>query len=159
MQRGRYLVTSFGCADCHNRGTNNPGDPNWLAGYIPNPPAEQGRFNIGGFNTYAANLTPDKTTGLGNWTPQDIFNALRTGKDTDGHYLCPPMPWPTFRNLTDADTWAIVAYIRNLKAVTNAVPQSQGPNPHSNGHGDWTAAYQGLQPLPAYPASNETNVP
>ena len=155
--QGRYLVTTVGdCTGCHG-GNGNPGDANWLAGYsTTNNPA--GAFKIGTFNTYAANITQDKATGIGNWTSQQIFNALRTGQDPSGKYLCPPMPWTSFRNMTNADLWAIVAYLQNIKAVSNNVTPSQGP-PGANGTTDWSSAYTNLQPLPAYPAGNETNVP
>jgi mono/diheme cytochrome c family protein len=155
--QGRYLVTAVGdCTGCHG-GNNNPGDPNWLAGYsAANNPA--GSFPIGPFTTYAANITQDKATGIGNWTSQDIFNALRNGKDPQGKYLCPPMPWTTFRNMTDSDIWAIVAYLQSVKAVSNNVTPSQGP-PGADGQPDWSSAYQHLQPLPAYPAGNENSVP
>lgn len=155
--QGRYLVTAIGdCSGCHG-GSDNPGDPNWLGGYsTTNNPA--GAFQIGPFKTYAANITQDKATGIGNWSSQDIFNALRNGKDPAGKYLCPPMPWTTFRNMTDADLWTVVAYLQTVKGVTNAVAPSQGP-PGTNGQSDWTSAYANLKPLPAYPAGNENNIP
>ena len=155
IQRGRYLVLSSDCGGCHNRGTDDPNDPNWLAGYMPNTPGQP--FLVGTFKTYPANLTPDKETGLGNWTPQDIFNALTIGKDTDGMYLCPPMPWLAWREKSDDELWAIVAYLRSIKPVKNAVPASEGPNPTADGHGDWSSAYANIPPrfLP-YPAKNET---
>lgn len=155
--QGRYLVTAVAdCSGCHG-GNDNPGDPNWLAGYsTANNPG--GSFSIGAFTTYAANITQDKATGIGNWTSQAIFNALRNGKDSQGQYLCPPMPWTTFRNMTDSDLWSIVAYLQSLKPVSNAVTPSQGP-PGAGGQPDWSSAYQNLQPLPAYPSGNETNVP
>lgn len=155
IQRGRYLVTAIGaCQDCHGGGS--PNDPNWLAGFKPGGPgAGNGQsFPIGAFTTYASNLTPD-ATGLGDWTPQEIYNALKTGKDDEGRTLCPPMPWPVFRNMTDDDIWSIVAYLRNIKAVQNEVPESQGPGPN----GDWSSAYTNLQPLPAYPGTNENGTP
>lgn len=154
--QGRYLVTGVGdCSGCHG-GNGTPSDPNWLAGYsTANNPA--GAFKIGTFNTYAANITQDKATGIGNWTSQQIFNALRNGQDPSGKYLCPPMPWPSIRNMSDSDLWAIVAYLQSVKAVSNNVPDSQGP-PGANGTTDWSSAYSNLQPLPNYPASNENNV-
>ncbi len=152
--RGRYLATAVGdCTGCHSSG-KNPDDPMWLAGYTT---ADAGQpFLIGPFKTYAANLTPDAETGIGKWSADELFNALRTGKDPEGHYLCPPMPWPTFRNMTDDDLHALVAYLRSLKPVHNVVPVSEGPNPHPDGHGDWASAYADLQPLPAYPAATES---
>lgn len=163
ITRGRYLVVTAGCADCHSQGNDNPGDPNWLDGYINSRtlnPADQGKFTIGPptmtLTVYAPNLTPDTATGLGSWTPQNIFNALRLGKDKDGNTLCPPMPWPSFRNFTDSDIYSIVAYLRSIKAVTNTVPEATGANMPAGQHPDCSMFYANLQPVPAYPAANET---
>jgi hypothetical protein len=111
---------------------------------------------IGPFKTYAANLTPDEETGLGSWSAEDIFNALRNGKNIEDSFLAPPMPWPVTRNFTDDDLWSIVAYLRSIKPVNNAVPASEGPI--VNGGVDWSSAYADLQPLPPYPAGNEIEV-
>lgn len=156
--RGRYIALTTGCGNCHGQGKDNPADPMWLAGYVAGTPGQP--FQIGPFKTYAANLTPDPDTGLGKWSDQDIFNALRTGKDPDGQYLAPPMPWPEIRNMTDEDLWAIVAYLRSIKPVVNEVPESEGPNPYPNGHGNWSDSYANLPPvgLPAYPGANENEV-
>jgi hypothetical protein len=64
------------------------------------------------------------------------------------------MPWPFWRYMTDADLWAVVAYIKHgIKPVSNKVPDSQAPPDH------WASAYTpdkiGPYPLPAYPSSNE----
>ena len=90
--RGRYLTLTQGCAGCHNRGLPNPYDERWLAGYAPGAPGQPYKVEVPGafgapsktYKIYPSNLTPDIETGLGQWTPQDIFNALRTGKDRDG---------------------------------------------------------------------------
>jgi hypothetical protein len=173
---GRYIVTSNGCTDCHNRGTDNPDDPNWMAGYLPNTPGQP--FQIGPFMTYPANLTPDTTTGIGMHSDRQIFNALRYGLDPETtpdvvitstvpgqgnfpatpEYLAPPMPWPAIRNMSDEDLWSIVAYLKHgIKPVVNAVPASGGPPDH------WASNYTpdkiGPYPLPAYPAGNEVLTP
>ena len=179
VQQGRALVTSLSCADCHNRGKDDPTDPNWLAGYIGAAGGQgPGAFQIGPFHTYAANLTPDKNTGLGNFTDLQIFNALRYGLDpmftpsvvitsttpgqgnfpTTPHYLAPPMPWPSFRHLSDSDLWAIVAYLKHgIKPVSNSVPASQGPPDF------WASSYttQAVGPptFPPYPTGNEQFTP
>jgi hypothetical protein len=169
------LVTTSGCTDCHNRGVNNPADAHWMAGYIgPAGGQGQGTFQIGPFQTYAANLTPDTATGLGNVTARQVFNALRFGLDpketpdvtitstTPGvgnfpaqpHYLAPPMPWPATRHMSDDDTWALVAYLKHgIKAVANAVPDSQGPP--DNWASSYTDAAVGPANLPPFPTSNE----
>lgn len=154
--RGRYIVTSVAaCGDCHS-GNQNLNAATWLAGYKSG--AQGQSFQVGPFTTYAANLTSDKTAGIGNWTPQQIFSAFRLGKDPTGKYLAPPMPWPVFRNMSDEDTWALVAYLQSLKPASNVVPELQGP-PGADGKPDWSNAYQNLTPLPTYPAATETNVP
>jgi mono/diheme cytochrome c family protein len=109
--RGRQLVIQSNCANCHSHGKNDPSDPAWLAGVLPN--VSGGTFTIGAVKTYAANLTPDMETGLGEHTDRQIFNSLRFGLDpedtpdvvitsntpgqgnfpADPHYLAPPMPW------------------------------------------------------------------
>lgn len=162
ISRGRYVITAQAdCAGCHSVGGNNPNDPNWLAGYIANPainPTGAGKFQIGPFTTYAANLTPDAATGLGNWTAPQIYNALKTGHDPAGNFLCPPMPWPTFRNMSDSDLWSIVAYLQSIKPVSNQVPEDTGPGTPAGQHPDCSSFYANLQPLPPYPAGNEMQV-
>jgi hypothetical protein len=174
--QGRLLVASSGCSDCHNRGKNDPSDPGWLAGYLPGTPGQP--FEVGPFKTYAANLTPDKDSGLGKVSERQIFNALRYGLDPKHtpdvvitstvpgqgnfpaapEYLAPPMPWPAFRHKTDEELWAIVAYVKHgIKPVANAVPESEGPPDHWAGA--YTAEQIGPYPLPPYPAGNETFVP
>ena len=152
---GRYLVTAAtDCAACHSVRGNNPNDGLWLAGYVNNAtvnPANTGRFPIGGnITTFARNLTPD-ASGLGTYTGQQIFNALRLGTDhRSGGFLLPPMPWPEFRNFTDSDLWSMVAYLQSLRPVANTVPSASAPGPI-----DSAAFYTGLQPLPPYPGTNE----
>src|SRR5216110_697497 len=68
------------------------------------------------------NLTPDPETGLGAWTDGEILRAIREGVSRDGRALFPMMPYTEFRALSDEDTRAIVAYLRTMPAVKNAVP-------------------------------------
>lgn len=172
VSRGRYLVTTSGCTDCHNRGKDDPSDTKWMAGYVAGTPGQP--FVIGPFSTYPANLTPDTATGIGGVTDRQIYNALKYGLDpmatadvvitstTPGqgnfpatpHYLAPPMPWPATRHLSDDDLWSLVAYLKHgIKAVSNTVPSSQGPPDF------WASSYTdaavGPATFSAYPTGNE----
>jgi mono/diheme cytochrome c family protein len=175
VARGRYLVTTVGCTDCHNRGKDDPNDPNWLAGFIGNPGDQgPGAFQVGPFHTYAANITPDPTHGLGGFTDRQIYNALKYGLDpmetpdvvitstTPGqgnfpstpHYLAPPMPWPAFRHMSDSDLWAIVAYIKHgIKPNANQPPDTEEAPDF------WASSYTpdkvGPVNLSPYPAAGE----
>jgi hypothetical protein len=76
---------------------------------------------------YGPNLTPDKDTGLGSWTDQQVIDAMQKGVRPDGRMLAPVMPWRALAVLTPDDTKALVAYLRSLPPVKNKVPGPFGP--------------------------------
>jgi mono/diheme cytochrome c family protein len=122
-ERGRYLVSLAGCQDCHTPG-NFLGKRDLqraLAG------SEVG-FEIPGLGIfYGPNLTPDKETGIGTWTAEQIAAAITKGVRPDGRILAPVMPWRDFAVLTKGDTAAIAAYLKSLPPVRNTVPGPFGP--------------------------------
>ncbi len=121
--RGKYLVTIGGCTDCHTPGyfLGKPDMDRYLGG------SEVG-FEVPGLGVfYGPNLTPDKETGLGNWTDAQIVTAIRKGQRPDGRELAPVMPWRALSALTDADANAIVAFLRSIKPVQNKVPGPFSP--------------------------------
>jgi hypothetical protein len=78
--------------------------------------------------SYAANLTPDRNTGLGIWSEEMFFRAMRTGKHMGyGRDILPPMPWQSVSKLNDDDIRAIFAYLRTIPAITNRVPDPLPP--------------------------------
>ena len=85
-----------------------------------------GGFNMkeGPIDAMTPNLTPDKETGIGNWTDAQLVVAIREGKRPDGTTIGPPMPFALYRGLSDSDTMAIIAYLRALKPVKNATRKS-----------------------------------
>ena len=122
-ERGKYLVSIAGCNDCHTPGyfLGKPDMARFLGG------SEVG-FEIPGLGVFhGPNLTPDKETGLGNWTDEQILTALQKGARPDGRMLAPIMPWHAFANLTVEDAKGIVAYLRSLPPVKNKVPGPFGP--------------------------------
>ncbi len=74
---------------------------------------------------YAANITPDKDTGIGKWTDAQLAKAIREGVRPDKSLIGPPMPMEFYRHLSDADLVAIIAYLRAQPAVKNEVPKSK----------------------------------
>ena len=163
LRRGRTLVITHACGDCHG-GYDNPAADGWLVG--ARTPADT--FMAGPFITRARNLTPDNETGLGRFTERQIFNALRYGlrpgetpdveitSMTPGQgnfparpkYLAPPMPWPAWRHMSDQQLRDVAAYLkRGLKPVKNKVPDSDGPPDF------WASGYtvQNIGPYPASP--------
>jgi mono/diheme cytochrome c family protein len=119
LERGRYLMTSIvACGNCHTpRGPQGPLADKELAGGL--------LFDEKGFKVYSANITPDKRTGIGNWTDVQIVTAIREGKRPDGSTIGPPMPFEMYRDLSDNDVKAIVAYLRSVKPVQSTVPKAE----------------------------------
>ena len=64
----------------------------------------------------AANLTPSREHGLGDWTDAQIERAIRSGVSADGHKLFPPMGYSFYRGMTADDMSALIAYLRSLPA-------------------------------------------
>jgi mono/diheme cytochrome c family protein len=123
IERGKYLVTFGGCNDCHTPGYffGKPDMNRYLGG------SDVG-FAIPGLGVFVApNLTPDKQTGLGNWTRQQIVTAFTTGKLPSGRILAPVMPWRAYSQLSEEDAQAIAVYLQSLKPVENQVPGPFGP--------------------------------
>jgi len=153
VERGRYLVTIMGCADCHTplkMGANGPepdmsmmlaGHPEkldasqapalqqpWMAAMTSTMTGFAGPWGI----SYAANLTPDKETGLGQWTEEEFVamaNSMRhRGR---GRPILPPMPVQVLQHLTPEDLHAMYSYLQSIPAIHNKVPDPKmAPQDH-----------------------------
>jgi len=127
VERGRYLTTIGACAECHSpRGPQGAFiEGRELSGvaclFDVAPPADNGQGCLNG-----PNIT-NHETGLANWTDEQIVNSLRNGVSNDGSALLPMMPYPYYHHLTDADVNSIVAYLRTVPGVDNAVAASEPP--------------------------------
>ena len=120
VARGAYLVNGpAACGNCHTRKNPDlsPQNDVFLAGGE--------RFDAPVFTAYSRNLTPDKDSGIGTWTDAQIIRAMREGVTKEGETLGPPMPVPTYHNMSDDDARAIVAYLRTINPVHNEVPESK----------------------------------
>ena len=129
VERGKYLAEGLGqCISCHTPDEGpNKGRP--FAG---------GRTfgsDRGPFTAHAANLTPDKETGIGGWSDEQLIRAIREGKRPDGTTIGPPMPIGMYRGLSDTDVKAMVAYLRSVPAVSNKVAKSQYRMPLPQAYG------------------------
>ena len=79
--------------------------------------------------SYAGNLTPHET-GIGTWSEEQFFLAMREGKYkglAESRTLLPPMPWQSFSHMTDAEIKAVFAYLKSVKPVENVVPAALPP--------------------------------
>jgi mono/diheme cytochrome c family protein len=119
LARGTYLMQGIvACGNCHSpRDANGEFIPGMelAGGFVIEEPI---------FRAYAPNITPDVETGIGSWTDEEIVRAVREGVRPDGSVMGPPMAFPFYRDISDLDMQAIVAYMRNVPAVRNEVPDS-----------------------------------
>ena len=103
-QRGEYLARAGDCVACH---TARGGEP-FAGGLLMATP----------FGTlYTPNITPDRETGIGQWSADDFWNALHNGRSRDGSLLYPAFPYPNYTKVTRADADAIFAYLKSVKSV------------------------------------------
>lgn len=92
---GRYLAEIGGCTGCHG--------PSLSGGPVPGAPPD---------TPPSANITPE---GIGTWTEQDFFKALREGVRPNGTPIdTTMMPVPLTREMTDLETKAIYMYLRTV---------------------------------------------
>lgn len=117
IERGRYQTAAADCAACHTE----PGEGPPFAGGRP----IETPFGI----VAAANITPDRDTGIGNWTAQQFDAAVRRGRRPDGKRLYPAMPFPYYTKMSQADVLAIRAYLDTLSPVRHEVETNRLPFP------------------------------
>lgn len=116
IERGRYVATAADCVACHSV----PGGKPYAGGAALQTP----------FGTLVApNITPDRETGIGNWTEEDLRRTLREGVGRGGKRLYPAMPYPAYSRMTDDDIHALWVYLQTLEPVSNAVEANQLPFP------------------------------
>ena len=104
VKRGEYLARAADCMVCHT----TPDGAQYAGGLaIP--------LSFG--TIYSPNITPDKDTGIGNYSDRDFLNAVQRGIRRDGARLYPAMPYTSYTYMTDADALAIKAYLFSLPTV------------------------------------------
>ena len=109
VAHGKSLVEASDCATCH---TADPQRPFAGGKRIDTP------FGA----IYSPNLTPDRETGIGDWSDADFVRALRFGVAPDSSRYYPAFPYPYFTKFTRGDILAIRAYLSTLTPFRNEEP-------------------------------------
>jgi mono/diheme cytochrome c family protein len=110
ITKGQYIFALAGGCACHTepKGIQHAG----------------GRaFPVPFGTVYSTNITQDKETGLGDWTDQQISDAIVKGTRPDGSRVLPVMPYEAYSGMAQDDLKALIAYLRTLKPVKKATPQ------------------------------------
>ena len=104
IKRGEYLTRAADCTACHTAPAGKP----YAGGYA---------FTLPFGAIYSPNITPDRETGMSNWSDAGFLNAIHKGVDNEGARLYPAMPYASYTAMTDADALAIKAYLFSLPSV------------------------------------------
>jgi hypothetical protein len=119
MGRGKWLLKTCSCNDCHDSVNSKMQkiEGRALAGGF--------KFPLDGDKGYAIapNITSDKATGIGAYSDEDIRRAIEEGKGKDGRNLY-VMPWVYYKGMTKEDKDALIAALRDVPPVPNIVPPS-----------------------------------
>jgi mono/diheme cytochrome c family protein len=129
IERGKYLANSVNvCMDCHST-------RDWSKFSGPVVPGTFGkggdRFDqsVGFPGTYfSKNITP---AGIGNYSDGELYRVITTGVNKHDKAMFPVMPYPYYGKMDDEDIYSIIAYLRTLPPIENAVPESQSDFPMS----------------------------
>jgi len=113
--RGAYLAEALAhCGECHTP-RNSFGALRTDMAYAGNPQGPEDEI--------VPNITPDKGTGIGNWSPAELEEFLKFGELPDGEYTAGSMDVVILglQNLSDEDRSALVAYLRDLAPIENLI--------------------------------------
>jgi len=129
VERGKYLVELLGCGSCHTDGALE-GVPNFNRSLAGSAIGIAYSSPLGTENPgviYPPNITPDKETGIGLWSDQEIDRAIRMGLGRHAGRRIAVMPWQGYTKMTNADVTAIVGYLRSIDPVEHQVPDEVAP--------------------------------
>jgi len=116
LERGEYLVNAvMACDGCH---TPRPGGAFDMTKRFS---GGSQLFDEPAFTVRGSNISPDRETGIGTWSEEDIKRALTQGARPNGTALAPQMPYAFYKILTPGDLDAVVTYVRSVSPVRNQV--------------------------------------
>jgi len=146
VDRGRYLAALGDCVVCHTR--KEAGAPPFAGGLA---------LHAAPGTVYSSNITPDKETGIGNWTPDQFHRALHEGIAADGRHLYPAFPYAYFARLGRADSDALFAYLRTVTPVRYRPPPNRLVFPANirAGMRAWNLLYLSGAPLTPDPSKSK----
>lgn len=120
LKYGAYLTNAAGCIECHTQVKRGQ--------IIPELAFSGGReFNMPNGITRSANLTPDKETGIGEWSAAQFVARFKAYTDTENlpvlaaDKVNSPMPWSMFGGMDTSDLRSIYIYLKTLKPIKNEV--------------------------------------
>jgi len=117
LERGKYLVEGIlTCGNCHT-----PRGPGGVLDTTKRHAGGPQVWETAQYKVRPSNITPDKETGIGDWTAEQIKAAIRDGRRPSGEQLSPQMPYGFYKIFAPADVDAVVAYLLAQPAIARKV--------------------------------------
>ena len=117
LERGKYLVEGIlTCGNCHT--------PRGPGGALDTTQRHAGGpqvWETAQYKVRPSNITPDKETGIGDWTAEQIKAVIRDGRRPSGEQVSPQMPYGFYKIFAPADLDAVVAYLLAQPAIARKV--------------------------------------
>lgn len=118
IAQGGYLADAADCVACHTA----PGGAPYAGGRA---------FKLPFGTLYSPNITPDRETGIGEWTDGEFLRAVHDGIGRSGEQLYPAFPYTSYSRMSRADVLAVKAFLFSLSPVRNLVPDNELALPFS----------------------------
>src|SRR5216684_4193203 len=120
LERGKYLVEGIlTCGNCHT-----PRGPGGVLDTAQRHAGGPQVWETAEYKVRPSNITPDKASGIGNWSAEQVKASMRDGKRPDDSQLSPQMPYGFYKIFTPADLDAVVAYVLSIPPVARKVEPS-----------------------------------
>ena len=117
LERGKYLVEGIlTCGNCHT-----PRGPGGVLDTTKRHAGGPQVWETAQYKVRPSNITPDKETGIGDWTAEQIKAAIRDGRRPSGEQVSPQMPYGFYKIFAPADLDAVVAYLLAQPAIARKV--------------------------------------
>ena len=132
ISKGEYLTRAADCVACHV----TPGGKPYAGGL---------EFKLPFGTLYSPNITPDKETGIGNWTDDEFVSALQKGVGKDGKHYYPAFPYTSYTLMPREDILAIKAYLFSLEPISQKPKENDLAFPFNQRWGMffWNAIFAG----------------
>lgn len=147
-EQGAQVFWAGGCASCHSAKGARDDDRLLLGG---------GQEFATPFGTFVApNVSPHKSDGIGNWSANDLANAMRNGVSPDGAHYYPAFPYASYARMTNEDIANLHAYMMTLPEVEGMAPDHQIGFPFNirRGLGLWKLLFLRDDPVHTVEAGN-----
>ncbi len=143
-ESGRYLALAANCNACH---TVKGGAP--FAGGL--------EFATPFGTLYSTNITQDSETGIGAWSFEDFYRAMKYGLRPNGEHLYPAFPYTHYAKMPDEDIAAIFKYMQTIGAanVENKTNKLNFPFSERRLLGPWKMLFHNAEEYSAVPEQSE----